>query len=236
MKTRGAIDIGNTRVKAGIFDENGKLTQIEFFPELREAITWLQTHDITNVMISDVKGAGVTPSDGMKIRFVESSMKLPFKNLYMSPETLGADRIAAMSAAASLFPGRASLVFDIGTCITIDLLNLQNEYKGGNISPGVQMRLKAMAHYTQKLPLATMENADFTMGHDTYSALSNGVATGILHEMEGYITKARELYPDVNILLCGGDAHYFEKQLKYRIFADQNLVLLGLYHLSLLND
>jgi type III pantothenate kinase len=223
---RGAIDIGNTRCKAGFFDNKGRLQSVEIFSNLSDAIEWLEKQNIAEAMVSDVKGSAKIETANFSIRYLDSSIKLPFNNLYQSPETLGADRVAVMAAASRLYPLQASIVFDIGTCMTIDVLSPENNY----------MRLKAMQHFTDKLPLSSPEHHHFAMGNTTLSALANGVFCGMLYEIEGYILNVKEQYPDANIILCGGDAHYFEKQLKYKIFADQNLVLIGLYHLLVFND
>ncbi len=233
---RGAIDIGNTRSKAGLFDEQGQLLMTEYFDTPQAAAEWLKEQQVSKAMVSDVKGAQTISADIIPLQFVGTHLKLPFTNLYRTPETLGTDRVAVMAAAATLYPGQASLVFDIGTCMTIDLLHTDNTYRGGNISPGLQMRLRAMHEFTGKLPLSGTEHNHFEWGDDTLSALANGAASGLLYEIEGYIAKTLQAYPDAQILMCGGDAHYFAKQLKYKIFANQNLVLLGLYHLLVFND
>lgn len=233
---RGAIDIGNTRCKAGLFDNTGSLLEVKIFDTPSSAAEWLELRSATDIIISDVKGLASFTSPGLQIQYAGAHLKLPFTNAYGTPETLGADRIAVMAAVACMFPGQASLVFDIGTCMTIDLMHPGNIYKGGNISPGLQMRLRAMHEFTGKLPLAAMELNNFEYGKDTSGALANGAALGMLYEIEGYIENVLNQYTDVHILLCGGDAPYFEKRLKYKIFADQDLVLHGLYHLSAFND
>lgn len=233
---KGVIDIGNTRNKAGLFSELGVLERVEYFETANAAAVWLKQEGANKLFVSDVKGVDIESSDDISIRFLSPETKLPFKNLYETPHTLGTDRVAAMAAVATLFPGQASLVFDIGSCMTIDLLEPDMTYRGGNISPGIQMRLKAMQQYTGKLPLSDLEHLHLPMGNTTLSALANGAFWGLKNEIEGYINDTLERHPNANIILCGGDAHYFEKQLKYKIFANHNLVLLGLYHLLIFND
>ncbi len=233
---KGVIDIGNTRNKAAIFNENGAIETIESFETAQQASEWLVSLGATHLMVSDVKGAGLIQLPGIHIQYLNSETKLPFTNLYATPNTLGTDRIAGMAAVATLYPNQASLVFDIGSCMTIDLLEPNMQYHGGNISPGLQMRLKAMQHFTGKLPLSDLEHLHLPMGNTTLSALANGAFTGLKNEIEGYIETTLKQYPEANIILCGGDAHYFEKQLKFKIFANHNLVLLGLYHLLTFND
>jgi type III pantothenate kinase len=233
---KGVIDIGNTRNKAAIFNKNGEIETIESFETAQQASEWLVSMGATHLMVSDVKGASFASMPGIKFQYLSTETKLPFTNLYATPNTLGTDRIAGMAAVATLYPNQASLVFDIGSCMTIDLLEPKMEYHGGNISPGLQMRLKAMQHFTGKLPLSDLEHLHLPMGNTTLSALANGAFTGLKNEIEGYIETTLKQYPEANIILCGGDAHYFEKQLKYKIFANHNLVLHGLYHLLIFND
>lgn len=233
---KGVIDIGNTRNKAGLFSELGELESVESFDTANAAARWLMQEGANKIFVSDVKGVEIETMRGCSIQFLNAETKLPFKNLYETPHTLGTDRVAAMAAVAKLYPGEASLVFDIGSCMTIDLLEADMSYRGGNISPGIQMRLKAMHHYTGKLPLSDLDHLHLPMGNTTLSALANGAFMGLKNEIEGYIENTFQRFPNANIILCGGDAHYFEKQLKYKIFANHNLVLLGLYHLLIFND
>lgn len=233
---KGVIDIGNTRNKAGLFNEGGELELIQMFETANDAAKWLFEQGAKKLFVSDVKGVSIDAVKDVKILYLDETTKLPFTNKYSTPKTLGTDRIAAMAAVAQLFPGKASLVFDIGSCMTIDLLEPNMTYNGGNISPGLQMRLKAMHNYTGKLPLSDLNQMHLPMGNSTVSALANGAFLGLKNEIEGYIENTLHQFPEANIILCGGDAHYFEKQLKFKIFANHNLVLLGLYHLLIFND
>jgi len=233
---KGVIDIGNTRNKAAIFNENGEIENIERFETAQKASEWLVSLGATHLMVSDVRGVSFAALPGIDVQYLNTETNLPFTNLYDTPNTLGTDRIASMAAVAILYPNQASLVFDIGSCMTIDLLEPNMHYRGGNISPGLQMRLKAMQHFTGKLPLSDLEHLHLPMGDNTLSALATGAFTGLKNEIEGYIETTLKQYPEANIILCGGDAHYFEKQLKFKIFANHNLVLLGLYHLLTFND
>ncbi len=153
---------------------------------------------------------------------------LPIKNQYKTPKTLGKDRLAAIMGAHALYPDQAALVIDAGTCVTYDVLDNKRQYLGGNISPGWQMRLDAMEHFTAKLPRPETKALDNWLGEDTNSALQDGAYYGLLFEMQGYINEIKTKYPFVNVLLTGGDAEFFAKKLKSKIFVNQNLVLIGL--------
>lgn len=233
---RAVLDIGNTRIKAAIFNENGDIREQSYFFALNEAVEWLQNHKVTSLMSASVAQAILPSINGIKTYSLTYQSQLPFKNLYGSPETLGVDRIAAMAAAAVEFAGKPVLVFDIGTCMTIDLLHPDGTYNGGNISPGIDMRLKAMHTMTKRLPLAEPEEAMPDLGNSTRSAIATGAIKGMQYEIEGYINQYKTQYPELITVLCGGDYSHFEMPHKKEIFAAPGFVLKGLYHLLKLNE
>jgi len=153
---------------------------------------------------------------------------LPIRNLYRSKPTLGNDRIAAAVGACSRFPGSDLLVIDAGTAITLDLVTADMTYHGGNISPGKSIRFRALHEFTANLPLVSAEEMQGKMGTDTESAITSGVLQGIIFELEGYINEQKKRYPDLKVVLSGGDAIIFDKMLKNTIFVDSNLNLYGL--------
>jgi type III pantothenate kinase len=154
---------------------------------------------------------------------------IPIKNMYESAQTLGSDRLAAAIGGYTLFPNQHVLVIDVGTCIKYNFTTNKNEYIGGGISPGLKMRLKALTTFTSRLPLVEIdENFDTLIGKNTNDSILSGVIMGCIAEMEGIIERYQLLYPDMKIILTGGDTNFFEKRLKKPIFADQNLILKGL--------
>lgn len=130
---------------------------------------------------------------------------VPIRNGYRTPQTLGSDRLAAVVGAASLKPGKDLLVVDAGTCITYDLIDATGFYHGGNIAPGLHMRLAAMHHYTGKLPLVGAEGETPLTGYDTQTAIRSGALQGIACEVDGYILRLRQAYPELEVLITGGD-------------------------------
>ncbi len=160
--------------------------------------------------------------------YFDNDVRLPITIKYKTPHTLGKDRIAAVVGAYYLQPNRNILIIDAGTCITYELLEASGSYLGGNISPGMTTRFKALNDYTKKLPLVNEREEVPCWGTCTEDAIRAGVVNGIVFEMDGYIDKAKELYSDVLIFLTGGHSFYFESRLKNSIFADINLVLTGL--------
>jgi len=156
---------------------------------------------------------------------------LPIENLYRSKVTLGKDRLAAAVAAADRFPGKDILVISAGTCITYDFVNSGKEYLGGGISPGIQMRLQAMHTFTGKLPLISFKKNVPLIGNTTERSILSGVLHGAIAEIEGIAVHYKEQFPEVVIIISGGDAKYFDKRLKISIFAFPNIVIHGLYQI-----
>jgi type III pantothenate kinase len=153
---------------------------------------------------------------------------LPIENKYSTRETLGYDRIADAVGAFTLLPGFNVLVIDAGTAITIDLLTAKGEFYGGNISPGLDIRFRALHEFTKKLPLGEKKEEFPFLGKTTEDAILAGVLNGAVFELDGYIDKLRTQYSDMKIILTGGDSKYFEKKLKNSIFVHLNLNLTGL--------
>jgi type III pantothenate kinase len=163
-------------------------------------------------------------------RFIELDhhTSLPIENHYQTPETLGKDRIAAAVGANDLFPNQNILVIDAGTAITYDLISEKNEFLGGNISPGLQMRFKALNQFTGKLPLVDYSDEFQLIGTNTEQAIRAGVENGILYEIEGTIESFNRNYENLQIVMTGGDSIFFDKKLNYSIFVHFNLTLIGL--------
>ena len=235
MKSKLVIDVGNTLVKGGLFNEKGELVKIEIAHSIQDILTLFDSVNINYVYLSSVKNLSEL-NISIPFGVLDDKSKLPFKNLYKTPETLGRDRIAAVAAASVSYPHSPVLIFDIGTCMTIDFINASNEYLGGNISPGINMRLKAMNLLTDKLPLSSKDCETDFLGDSTMSALTNGAIVGLSNEIDGYIINFKLNYPDLKVVFCGGDAIFFEKRVKNKIFAHPNFVLQGLYQLLLLNE
>ena len=155
-------------------------------------------------------------------------VKVPIKNLYETPETLGCDRLAAAVGADLLYPESNILIVDFGTAITIDLVTAAGEFKGGNISPGAMTRFRALHDYTSKLPLRSLSDDTMLISTNSNQAVESGVINGIVYEIEGYITRLSQDYEDLKIIFTGGDGNFFAKRLKNTIFAIYDLVVYGL--------
>ena len=168
--------------------------------------------------------------------WLDHKTPLPIKNDYQTPETLGRDRIAAVVGGRFLFPQGPVLCIDAGTCITYDVLTEANVYVGGNISPGIHLRYRAMDEFTDALPLVAEVEVNSLFGKSTHDSMSTGVITGMSAEIDGMVMRYEEAFPGIQTIICGGDARYFVNHVKKKIFANQNLVLLGLHKILLFNE
>jgi len=235
------IDVGNTRIKAAVF-ENDRLVELVVFNHdelLNEVERIRQRFNITRGIISSV--AALSESMLRKLQekcsllILNSETRIPFNNKYGTPKTLGVDRIAAMANAAVAFKGKNVLVIDAGTCITYDFMNSNGDYIGGAISPGIEMRYKALHHFTSKLPLLSQIEAAKEIGNTTEGSIHSGVIHAILHEVKGFISSYENKNKDLTIVLTGGDTNFLAKQLKSSIFANPNFVLEGLNAILIYN-
>lgn len=229
------VDIGNTRIKCGIFS-GYELLRVAYFERSERKVfkDWLTNHLPGNIILSNV-GAPLEAEVRALMRgktdfFLDlnTHTPLPITNTYATPESLGKDRLAAVVGAYTLYPGQASLVVDAGTCITYDLIDDRGTFLGGNIAPGLYMRLQAMQQMTAGLPLADLVWPEHWLGDSTEHALQGGALWGAIFELEGYLRKSRQQFPIINVLLTGGDSHFLAKKWKSRIFVHSNLVLHGL--------
>jgi type III pantothenate kinase len=160
---------------------------------------------------------------------LDHNTPIPLINRYTTPDTLGYDRIAAAVGAYTIYPKRNVLVIDAGTAITFDLVTAEGEYLGGNISPGLAIRFKSLNKYTIRLPhLERPDEKPPLLGSSTKEAIQSGIVNGIILEIDGFIGAIAQHHPDLQVVLTGGDANYFEGKLKSSIFVDLNLNLIGL--------
>lgn len=225
------IDMGNSRIKAGLF-QNSQLVRELICSDLPTLGQQLAGVEIQNVLVSSVRAeAGeiprFVPVAGKHLVF-SAQTPVPIQNGYGTPGTLGVDRLAAAVGAAHLFPQEHCLVMDAGTCITYDVLDAAGVFQGGVISPGIQMRYQAMHTFTGKLPLLNGHALPTLPARNTADAMRGGVLYGVLAEAEGIMQHYEQRYNPLKVILCGGDAPFFESTVKARIFVIPELVLIGL--------
>ena len=228
------LDFGNTRLKAGIFKESellevtvleqGNLAEMEALLD-----KWNPQKTILSSVVHHDQQIEELLAKRSKFHLLGPTTKINFTTPVGKPETIGADRLALVSAAVDLYPNQHNLIISLGTCITYNFVTLHHAFLGGSISPGTQMRFKAMHEQTALLPLI-QPSSEFTLvGYDTKTNLLSGVILGIAAEIDGIIAAYAEKYANFNVLLTGGDICYFVPHLKKRIFADPNLIFKGLY-------
>ncbi|GAA4814481.1 type III pantothenate kinase [Litoribaculum gwangyangense] len=232
------IDIGNSLAKIALF-KDGKLKRKEIvgIQDIFDFVTDIKNKypSIKNAIISSVgklkKSDFVKLNDLFYLLVLGSETHLPFNNLYDTPKTLGVDRMALVSASVYKFPKNNVLIIDAGTCVTYDFITSNNDYIGGAISPGLQMRYKSLHAFTANLPLLEAEKPNHIIGKSTKGSIHSGVVFGILNEIDGVIDTYKLKYPDLTVILTGGDAIFLSKQLKSSIFALPNFLLEGLNYI-----
>ncbi len=226
------IDKGNTCSKVAVFSA-GEIVCLQKTADLSCEFlkTFFEKYAIQRTIlstVSDVEPSVVTwLKEQASVLCFSHATPLPFAVAYRSKETLGVDRLAAVMGATILQPDTNFIVVDCGTCITYELF-VDGTYLGGSILPGMEMRFEALHRQTAKLPRVTPECVDLLFGDDTRSSILTGVQNGIVYEIDGFIDAARTKFGDLTVFLTGGDGVFFEKCLKNRIFAAENLTLIGL--------
>lgn len=216
------IDIGNTAIKWGIF-ENEQLLKANTSDNWENMLEQLSIMPIQYALISSVSQSTdwiETILDTKNIQYFElnASLPIPLQNTYHTPNTLGMDRLAAAVGANFLFPNQAVLLIDIGTAIKYDYISSENTFEGGIISPGMRIRFEALHSFTKKLPLVNAIENPPLVGKSTEQCIQSGVINGIIAEIEGMIENYQKL--GINqVIFCGGDATFFESQIKKATFA-----------------
>ena len=228
------IDIGNNSAKFFLFKGEQIILHTRKNNSSFEIMDeWSRLYDIEKAIVSSVIEEGPELSSAISklqcpvVRF-NNSMQLPLEINYRTPDTLGSDRVAAAVGAWNEAPGRNILVIDAGTAITVDFISKDGKYNGGNIAPGIKMRLRALHEFTNRLPIVDKEGEIPSIGYDTETAIRSGVINGICHEIDGYINDFKQKFCDVLVFLTGGDENSLKNRVKNRIFADKYLVAKGL--------
>ncbi|WP_258102819.1 type III pantothenate kinase [Marinoscillum sp. MHG1-6] len=227
------VDIGNTLIKSGLF-QDGQLKEQQYWGSIESLLLYAREQKPHRIGFVSVKNGEKelleTFHEFIPTIFTNKS-RMPISIDYETVDTLGTDRLIGAVAAHFLFPNRNTLVIDMGSCITYDLLDSQSVYQGGVISPGLKMRMRAMNHYTRNLPDLSTQETDWSyqpVGKSTRECMELGVHRAIIHEIDGFIHDYAQQYPELVVLMTGGDAPFFESKVKQPIFADANLILKGL--------
>lgn len=236
------VDVGNTRIKLAVFNQESLIQKETVQQEtLKDAVETLRNKypNLLHAIVSSVGNLSDANESYLQTYFslhvLSHRSILPFENKYKTPKTLGVDRMALASAACLHFPEDYVLIIDVGSCITYDFINQKNEYLGGAIAPGVEMRYKAVHTFTANLPLLDKEMPAHWIGKDTAQSIHVGVSEGIVREIEGFISSYHRKYGSVRVILTGGDVNFLLDRLKNDIFANSNFLLEGLNYILEIN-
>ena len=228
------IDVGNTRIKTAVFEDgkmihNESLTANSFISEAKNIV---KKYNCTNAIISSVGSINKSLIAELRAEInliaLDYTTKVPFVNQYATPKTLGVDRIALVSSAVATYPNKNVLIIDAGSCITYDFVNNKGNYFGGAISPGLQMRYKALNVFTENLPLLEPSEIVELIGNSTETSIHSGIINGVINEIDGFIEQYRKKNTDLTIVLTGGDIKFLSNRLKNGIFANPIFLLEGL--------
>jgi len=232
------VDAGNTAIKLAVFDTN---TIVEL--QKTDAANFSSTIKRIFEQYPTISGGIVSSVVNLDKKYIAALVvfcpvhqvsyhtKVPFKNSYATPQTLGADRIALATAAFYQNSKGNTLVIDAGTCLTYDMVNDFGEYLGGAIAPGLSMRYRALHEQTSGLPLLAQTDFSKLIGNSTNTSIHSGVLNGICMEIDGVINEYQTRFQDLTVILTGGDAQFLSKRLKNTIFAHSNFLLQGLNYL-----
>jgi type III pantothenate kinase len=241
MQTTLCFDFGNTRLKCAVFEDDDfkdvlvlnnadEATIEQMVQQYKPKFSILASVINHNPVIENILEAST------KFHKLNHESKLPFTTPVGKPETIGADRLALAAAAVHLHPNEHNLVIGLGSCITFNFINKFHQFLGGSISPGLEMRFKAMHEFTAKLPLVKADWNFPLVGYDTRTNLISGVILGMSKEIDGIVEEYALKYSNFNALLTGGDMGFFAPHLKKKIFADPHLIYKGLYAISKTNN
>ena len=241
MSTTLCFDFGNTRRKVAIFNNDEIVKAIVLKDDSNETIqSLINEYKPQKSILSSVIDHNPAMEELLisKTRFhkLNHLTRLAFTTPVGKPETIGADRLALTAAAVHFYPTKNNLVIGLGTCITYNFINKYHELVGGGISPGMEMRLKSLSHFTAKLPLIEADSNVPLIGYDTKTNILSGVILGMAYEIDGFINEYAKKFGNFNVLLTGGDIVHLASHLKNKIFADPDLIFKGLYAISEVNN
>lgn len=241
MSITCCFDFGNTRKKCAVFNDRNMTDLVVMDDDSETAVQkvldqFRPQRSILSSVVKHDKGIEVLLAAETRFHKLDHNSRLPVTTPVGKPETIGADRLGLVVAAADLFPGKNNLVIGLGSAITYNFINKFNEFLGGGISPGLEMRFKSLNTFTDLLPLVKKDWNFPLVGHDTRTNILSGVVLGMAKEIDGIIATYEEKYVNFNAVLTGGDTAFFVHHLKKKIFADPNLIYKGLYAICEYNN
>ncbi len=227
-----AVDLGNTCIKAGIFDGSTLVESYRWDNDQHQLEQVLSSQQLSHSIVSSVVESDQEIKELLRnhtqCMVLNQHTPLPFLNAYLSSDSLGMDRVALAAAAFEQYPHNNNLIISVGTAITYNVVMSNRAFRGGNITPGIQMRLQALHHFTDKLPLVNSKGDTTLLGYDTESSIRSGVINGVAFEIDGFIDAYRAQFKEINVFLTGGDVSILGSKIKNTTFVDPNLQLKGL--------
>ncbi len=227
------FDLGNTQLKIGVFSSSSLIsTHVIHYHELEKLEKLISSIEIDKIALSSVRNIPEKLKELLKqyesVYYFDIHSDIPINIEYSTPETLGHDRVCNVIGAHVLYPNKNVLVIDLGTCNKYDFISSKANYIGGAISPGFKMRFDSMNHFTDQLPLIDPIISEKFIGDSTINSMTSGAFYGIIGEINFYVEQYERQFHDINVVIIGGFARYFEKALKNHIFAHPYLTLIGL--------
>ena len=223
--------MGNSRIKVGLFTDS-QLQSVWVDPQISSLPRLVQDEAVDQVIACSVASDldDFEAESGLhQVVKLNPNLAVPINNQYRTPHTLGMDRLAAAIGGHFLHPQTNCLVIDAGTTVTYDFVDGKGNYFGGGISPGIGLRFKSLNQHTYQLPhLQVVEKDTPLVGNDTEGSIQSGVINGLVAEIEGIIRRYEEKFSTLKVVMCGGDAAFFESKVKAPIFVNPHLVLIGL--------
>ncbi|MEZ5174028.1 MAG: type III pantothenate kinase [Bacteroidia bacterium] len=236
------IDIGNTALKAACFQDRNLLRSVRApwtdSDQVEESLLRLMASNPTQVLVSSVSGPNkfvnaFLKRAGLPADYFSHETEVPIKNRYETPETLGRDRLANAVAATIMFPDKPIVIIDAGTCIKFDFVTRNNEYFGGSISPGIDMRFRALHEFTARLPLLERSETVYLVGKNTRESIHSGVINGACAEVKGILDQYQMTHKDLQVIVTGGDYPLLQRTLKTSVIPEPWLTLKGLNEILL---
>ncbi len=228
------IDSGNTKTKFALYQKHQEIKTLSVFNALAEAtlIELIESHKINTCILSSVSLTHeplkkILSNHIQELYDLNDGLNYPIDIAYLTPQTLGKDRIAMACAANKQFKHQSSLIISFGSCVTYNFIS-QDAFHGGAISPGVFTRFKSLNQDTANLPLIETLDTTPQLGKNTHQSITSGVLNGIAHEVQGFIDYYKENHGLNNVIFCGADAFYFDRVLKSANFVEPNYVIRGL--------
>lgn len=235
-----AINIGNTNIHIGLFKGlrlkhrqtlpanksgyNRDLKKLTAKYKIESAVICSVLPRLTKIIAGALKEI---PAAG-SIYIIGKDIRVPIKNLYRKPCTLGQDRLINAYAAASIY-GVPALAIDFGTAITFDVVSRKKKYLGGMILAGIGASLEALAQKTELLPRLRLRKPKEFLGRSTQEGMLSGAIYGSARLTDGMITQIKAAAgKDTKVIACGGDARLIGAYCRNIDKIDTDLTLKGI--------